>query len=185
MELFKIQHFLRQIQAPILWSWIMYCGSLPSCWGTCCLHLQGVTFMTRRTTVWIYTYSLTRYTKCFNEWVYSALKLARHVSDLTSPSSGAFCTSCIRRLWYVVIRVLLDTCSRYEVTAGLKCWLKLVHWDHTVYLVGLYIYMCVCVCVCVCVWKIKIEASTGIKKCSHNFHLCTFAMRWLQTTKPK
>ena len=43
---------------------------------------------------------------------YSALKLARHVSDLIGPSSGAFCTSCIRRLWYVVIRVLLDTSSR-------------------------------------------------------------------------
>ena len=41
--------------------------------------------------------------------------LARHVSDLNGPSSGAFCTSCIRRLWYVVIRVLLDTSSRYEV----------------------------------------------------------------------
>ena len=27
---------------------------------------------------------------------YSALMLARHVSDLTGPSSGAFCTSCIR-----------------------------------------------------------------------------------------
>ena len=39
---------------------------------------------------------------------YSALMLARHVSDLIFPSSGAFCTSCIRRLWYVVIRVLLD-----------------------------------------------------------------------------
>ena len=42
--------------------------------------------------------------------------LARHVSDLTGPSSGAFCTSCIRRLWYVVLLcVLLDTSSRYEV----------------------------------------------------------------------
>ena len=44
---------------------------------------------------------------------YSALILARHVSDLIGPSSGAFCTSCICRLWYVVIRVLLDTSSRY------------------------------------------------------------------------
>ena len=35
--------------------------------------------------------------------------LALHVSDLIGPSSGAFCTSCICRLWYVVIRVLLDT----------------------------------------------------------------------------
>ena len=40
--------------------------------------------------------------------------LARHVSDLIGPSSGAFCRSCIHRLWYVVIRVLLDTSSRYE-----------------------------------------------------------------------
>ena len=43
---------------------------------------------------------------------YSALKLARHISDLIGPSSGAFCTSCIRRLWYVVLLcVLLDTFS--------------------------------------------------------------------------
>ena len=34
---------------------------------------------------------------------YSALMLARHVSDLIDPSSGAFCTSCICRLWYVVL----------------------------------------------------------------------------------
>ena len=34
---------------------------------------------------------------CFNERVYSALMLARHVSDLTGLSSGAFCASCIRR----------------------------------------------------------------------------------------
>ena len=37
---------------------------------------------------------------------YSALMLARHVSDLIGPSSGAFCTSCIRRLWYVVIQLV-------------------------------------------------------------------------------
>ena len=43
------------------------------------------------------------------------LSLAVHVSDLIGPSSGAFCTSFIRRLWYVVIRVLLDKSSRYEV----------------------------------------------------------------------
>ena len=41
--------------------------------------------------------------------------LARHVSDLIGLSSGAFCTSCMCRLWYVVIRVLLDTSSRYKV----------------------------------------------------------------------
>ena len=62
-----------------------------------------------------YICSPTRYRKCFNEWVYSALMLARHVSDLIGPSSEAFCISCIRRLWYVVIRVLLDTSSRYKV----------------------------------------------------------------------
>ena len=63
--------------------------------------------------------------------------LALHVSDLIGPSSGAFCTSCIRRLCYVVIRVLLDTSSRYKVvgrTAVLHTTLQ-----------------CVCVCVCVCV----------------------------------
>ena len=43
--------------------------------------------------------------------------LARHVSDLTGPSSGAFCTSCICRLWYVVtLCVLLDMSSRYKIT---------------------------------------------------------------------
>ena len=62
----------------------------------------------------IYICSPTRYTKSFNDWVFSSLMLARHVSDLTGPSSGAFCTSCIRRLWYVVLLcVLLDTLSRY------------------------------------------------------------------------
>ena len=55
----------------------------------------------------------------FKEEVYSALKLARHVSDLIGPSSGAFCTSCIRRLWYVVLLcVLLDTSIRYFLKAG-------------------------------------------------------------------
>ena len=41
--------------------------------------------------------------------------LARNISDLIGPSSGAFCRICICRLWYVVIRVLLDTSSRYKV----------------------------------------------------------------------
>ena len=50
---------------------------------------------------------------------YSALTLARHVSDLIGPSSGAFLTSCIRRLWYVVLLcVLLDTSRRYKGMAG-------------------------------------------------------------------
>ena len=45
---------------------------------------------------------------------YSALMLAGHVSDLTGPSSEAY-----MQIWYVVIRVLLDTSSRYNfVTAG-------------------------------------------------------------------
>ena len=39
--------------------------------------------------------------------------LARHVSDLIGPSSGAFHKLCLQ-IWYVVIRVLLDTSSRYE-----------------------------------------------------------------------
>ena len=36
--------------------------------------------------------------------------LARHVSDLTGPSSGAFYKLYVQ-IWYVVIRVLLDTSS--------------------------------------------------------------------------
>jgi hypothetical protein len=56
--------------------------------------------------------------------------LARHVSDLTGPSSGAFCISCICRLWYVVIRVLLDTSSRYEVV-GRTCWTAYILQDDT------------------------------------------------------
>ena len=46
---------------------------------------------------------------------YSALMLARHVSDLTGPSSGAFVNKLYVQIWYVVIRVLLDTSSPYEV----------------------------------------------------------------------
>ena len=48
---------------------------------------------------------------------YSSHMLARHVSDLTGPSSGAFYKLYLQ-IWYVVIRVLLDTSSRYSVTAG-------------------------------------------------------------------
>ena len=92
---------------------------------------------------------------------YSAPVLARHVSDLIGPSSGAFCTSCIRRLcngWTCrVVRVLphtkvciysfyktllrMDRWGPKHVELKPKCWLKLIHWDHTVYLVGLYIYI--------------------------------------------
>ena len=52
---------------------------------------------------------------------YSALMLARHVSDLTGPSSGAFCTSCIRRLRYVVLRVQLDTNYHIPKSANTAC----------------------------------------------------------------
>ena len=45
--------------------------------------------------------------------------LARHVSDLTGPSSGAF-HKLYLQIWYVVIRVLLDMSSRYEVVGGPK-----------------------------------------------------------------
>ena len=50
---------------------------------------------------------------------YSALMLARHVSDLIGPSSGAFYRLYLQ-IWYVVIRALLDTSSRYFVTACTK-----------------------------------------------------------------
>ena len=59
--------------------------------------------------------SPTRYKKRFNEWVYSSRMLARHVSDLAGPSSGAFYKLYLQ-IWYVVLLcVLLDTSSRY-------CW---------------------------------------------------------------
>ena len=45
---------------------------------------------------------------------YSALMLTRHVSHLTGPSSEAFYKLYLQ-IWYVVIRVLLDTSSRYKV----------------------------------------------------------------------
>ena len=51
--------------------------------------------------------------------------LARHVSDLTGPSSGAF-YKLYSQIWYVVIRVLLETSSRYEVV-GLHMYYKMTH----------------------------------------------------------
>ena len=64
-----------------------------------------------------YICSPTRYTKFFlTIEFYSSYMLARHVSDLTGPSSGTFFTSCNRRLWYVVILVDTghDTASHYS-----------------------------------------------------------------------
>ena len=61
----------------------------------------------------IYMQSNKIHTVFFNEWVYSSRMLARHVLDLTGPSSGAFYKLYLQIL-YVVIRVLLDTSSRYE-----------------------------------------------------------------------
>ena len=47
---------------------------------------------------------------------YSSHMLARHVPDLTGPFSGAFVYKLYVQIWYVVILcVLLDTSSRYEV----------------------------------------------------------------------
>ena len=67
----------------------------------------------------IYIYAVQQNTQSFfNEWVYSSRVLARHVSDLTGPSSGSFYMLCVQ-IWYVVLLcVLLDTSSRYFVTAG-------------------------------------------------------------------
>ena len=45
--------------------------------------------------------------------------LARHVSDLTGPTSGAFLQAVFADLVCAVIRVLLDTSSRYEVPTAL------------------------------------------------------------------
>ena len=52
----------------------------------------------------------------FNEWIYSSRMLARRVSNLTGPSSGAFYKLYLQ-IWYVVIRVLLDTSSRLDVSS--------------------------------------------------------------------
>ena len=52
---------------------------------------------------------------------YSSHMLALHVSDLTGPSSGAFVYKLYVQIWYVVIRVLLDTSSRN----GWRSWLCL------------------------------------------------------------
>ena len=50
---------------------------------------------------------------------YSAFMLARHISDLTGPSSGAFLTSCIRRfgMWYYCAHYLTLPAVTF-VTAG-------------------------------------------------------------------
>ena len=42
--------------------------------------------------------------------------LAGHVSDLIGPSSGAFVYKLYVQIWYVVIRVPLDTSMRYGWT---------------------------------------------------------------------
>ena len=46
---------------------------------------------------------------------YSSHMLAQHISGLTDPSLGTFVYKLYVQIWYVVIRVLLDTSSRYEV----------------------------------------------------------------------
>ena len=62
--------------------------------------------------------------------------LARHVSDLTGPSSGAFVYKLHLQIWYVVIRVLRDTSSRYEVVGrtlvGLHIYYKLIHGPYNI-----------------------------------------------------
>ena len=56
--------------------------------------------------------------------------LARHVSDLIGPSSVAF-YKLYSQIWYVVIRVLLDTSSRYEVV-GLHIYYKMIHGPYNI-----------------------------------------------------
>ena len=54
--------------------------------------------------------------------------LARHVSDLIGPPSGVFYKLYLQ-IWHVVIRVLLDTFSHYEVTAkGGTTWARSGRW---------------------------------------------------------
>ena len=59
-----------------------------------------------------YICSPTRYTKFLMIEFYSSHMLARHVSDLTGPSSGTFVYKLYVQIWYVVIRELLDRSSR-------------------------------------------------------------------------
>ena len=55
--------------------------------------------------------------KVFMIEFYSSHMLARHVSGLIGPSSGAFVYKLYVQIWYVVLLcVLLDTSSRYFVT---------------------------------------------------------------------
>ena len=63
-----------------------------------------------------YICSRTRYTKCFNEWVYSALKFSSTCFGPHRSIIRSVLYKLYSQIWYVVIRVLLDTSSRYEVT---------------------------------------------------------------------
>ena len=61
--------------------------------------------------------SPTRYTKCFNEWVYSSLMLARHVSDLIGPHSKSANTGCKKRsCWW--------TDEVRNMSSWQKCWIN-------------------------------------------------------------
>ena len=64
----------------------------------------------------IYIYAVQQDTQSFLIIeLYSPHLLARHVLDLTGPSSGAFVYKLYVQIWYVVILILSDTFSRYEV----------------------------------------------------------------------
>ena len=71
--------------------------------------------------IWRNICSATRYTKFFNYWVYSALMLALHVSDLTGPSSGAFYKLYLQ-IWYVAQPLLRNgwTCRVVRVLPHTK-----------------------------------------------------------------
>ena len=73
--------------------------------------------------------------------------LARHVSDLTGPSSGAFYKLYLQ-IWYVVICVLLDTSSRYKVVGRVLPTTYVMNKTRSlknfVYPVGLHIYIFLC-----------------------------------------
>ena len=60
----------------------------------------------------------------FNDWVYSSHMLARHISDLTGPSSGAFYKLYLH--WYMVLLCLLPH-TKYANTAC-KTLLKMDRW---------------------------------------------------------
>ena len=69
-----------------------------------------------------YIYAVQQVTKSVSmSEFYSALMLARHVSDLIGPFIRSIFYKLYPQIWYVVIRVLLNTSSPYKVVGSSSC----------------------------------------------------------------